>query len=254
MAFSLRVRPRERDIIVSVLAVLKSPLVDVEDFDRMVSAGTGQLEPGALLLNFTPRVGLSVFLVAVSTCSAGPGPPAQPLDRQSVALSVGGRVMKGDNGSAALDHSTRGGRGRELHDVKNRPVSTIRAAVQTPPPPPTHTNNTIQCFLLRTTSSSAHPVASRESQQGLKLESGCACAVFFEKDTRRRSHRTRSSRVRQRSAAQGATCTTGSCRTPGLQPAGSCGEEAIFEGLTCLIGRVFKIRALQASGAVCNTL
>lgn len=157
VAFSPRVRPHERDIIVSVLAVLKSPLVDVEDFDRVVGAGAGQLEPGALLLNFTARVGLSVFLVAVSTCSTGPGPPAEPLDRQSVALSVGGRVMKGDNGSADLESSTRGRRGREGHDGRNTPVSAIRAAVQ---PPPTHANNTIQCLLLRTTSSSVHPVAS----------------------------------------------------------------------------------------------
>lgn len=132
VAFSPRVRPHERDIIVSVLVVLKSPLVDVEDFDRVVRAGAGQLEPGAVLLNFTPRVRLSVFLVAVSTCSTGPRPPAEPLDRQSVALSVGGYVMKGDNGSAALDNSTRGRRGRELPDVKNTPVSAIRAAVQTP--------------------------------------------------------------------------------------------------------------------------
>lgn len=103
VAFSPRVRPREGDAIVSVLALLKSPLVDVEDFDRVVGAGAGQLEPGAVLLRFTPRVGLSVFLVVVSTCSAGPGPPAEPLDRQSVALSVGERVMKGDNGGAALE-------------------------------------------------------------------------------------------------------------------------------------------------------
>lgn len=106
VAFSPRVRRHERDIIVSVLAVLKSPLVDVEDFDRVVGTGAGQLEPGALPLNFTPRVGLSVFLAAVSTCSTGPGPPAESLDRQRVALSVGGCVMKGDNSGAALDNST----------------------------------------------------------------------------------------------------------------------------------------------------
>lgn len=34
-----------RDIIVSVLVVLKSPFVDVEDFDRVVGAGTGELDP-----------------------------------------------------------------------------------------------------------------------------------------------------------------------------------------------------------------
>lgn len=77
-----------RDIIVSVLVVLKSPLVDVEDFDRVVSAGTGELEPGALLLDFTLCVGLSIFPVVLSTYSTGPGPPAEPLDRQRVALSV----------------------------------------------------------------------------------------------------------------------------------------------------------------------
>ena len=91
VAFSPRVLPHERDIIVSVLAMLKSPLVDVEDFDSVVGAGAGQLEPGALLHGFTPRVGLSIGLLAVSTCLAGPGPPAEPFDRQSVALSVGGR-------------------------------------------------------------------------------------------------------------------------------------------------------------------
>lgn len=72
----------------SVLVVLKSPLVDVEDFDRVVGAGAGKLEPGALLLDFTPCIGLSIFPVVLSTYSTGPGPPAEPLDRQRVALSV----------------------------------------------------------------------------------------------------------------------------------------------------------------------
>lgn len=34
-----------RDIIVSLLVVLKSPFVDVEDFDRVVGAGAGELDP-----------------------------------------------------------------------------------------------------------------------------------------------------------------------------------------------------------------
>lgn len=65
---------------------------------------------------------------------------------------------------------------------------------------------------------------------------------MVDKDTRRRSLHRRSSRARQRPAARGTTCTAGSCRTPGLQRAGSCGdqeqtntlsvieEDATFEG------------------------
>lgn len=50
VAFGATVRPvahspsvplRARDIIVSVLVVLKSLFVDAEDFDRVVGAGTG---------------------------------------------------------------------------------------------------------------------------------------------------------------------------------------------------------------------
>ena len=86
------------DIIVSVLVVLKSPFVDVEDFDRVVGACTGKLDPGALLLDFTLSVRLSILrLVVLSTYSASPGPPAEPLDRQRVALTVKGCVMKGNN-------------------------------------------------------------------------------------------------------------------------------------------------------------
>lgn len=70
-----------RDRIVSVLLVLKSPFVDVEDFDRVVSTSTGKLDPGAVLLDFTFSASLSIPLVVVSTCSASPGPPAEPLDR-----------------------------------------------------------------------------------------------------------------------------------------------------------------------------
>lgn len=114
--------------MVSVLAVLKSPRVDVEDFDRVVGAGAGQLEPGALPLAFTPHVSPSVSPVAISTCSTGPGPPAEPLHRQSVALSVGGRVMKGDNGGAALEEDEDGNDG----DMKTTPVSASGAAVQSP--------------------------------------------------------------------------------------------------------------------------
>lgn len=86
--------------MVSVLVVLKSSPVDVEDFDRVVGAGAGELQPGALLL----RVGLSVFPAAPPTCSTGPRPPAQPLHRQAVALSGGGRVMKANNWK--LHHNT----------------------------------------------------------------------------------------------------------------------------------------------------
>lgn len=105
VALSPRVCPHVRDIIVSVLVVLNSLLVDVEDFDRVVGTGTGKLEPGALLLNFTLCVGLSIFLVVVSTYSTSAGPPAESLDRQRVALSVKGCVMKGDNRRQALDDS-----------------------------------------------------------------------------------------------------------------------------------------------------
>lgn len=95
---SVQVSLRVRDIIVSVLAVLKSPFVDVEDFDRVVGAGAGELNPGALLLNFSLSVRLSVLpVVVVMTCTASPGPPAEPLDRQRVALSAKGCVMKGNS-------------------------------------------------------------------------------------------------------------------------------------------------------------
>lgn len=88
VALSPGVCLRERgDIIVSVLVVLKSPFVDVEDFDRVVSAGAGELDPGALLLALAASISLSVRPLVVSTCSAGPGPPAEPLDSQRVALS-----------------------------------------------------------------------------------------------------------------------------------------------------------------------
>lgn len=90
----------------SVLAVLKSQLVDVEDFDRVVGAGAGELDPGALLLRPTVPVSLSILLsvhsappaVVLPTCSPGSGPPAEPLHRQSVALSDAGRLVKEERG------------------------------------------------------------------------------------------------------------------------------------------------------------
>lgn len=83
----------------SVLVVLKSPLVDVEDFDREVGAGAGKLGPRALPLDFTLCPRPSIFLVVVvTTYATSPGPPAEPLDCQRVALSVKGYVMKGNNG------------------------------------------------------------------------------------------------------------------------------------------------------------
>lgn len=97
VALSPSVSLRVRDIIVSVLVVLKTPLVDVEDFDRVVGAGAGKLEPGALLLDFTLCIMLSIFPVVLSTYSTSPGPPAEPLDRQRVALSVKGYVIKGND-------------------------------------------------------------------------------------------------------------------------------------------------------------
>lgn len=82
--------------IVSVV-VLKSFFVDVEDFDRVVGAGTGKLHPGALLCEFSLVATLSIRLAALYTCSAGSGPPAESLDCQRVALSTEGSVMKGNN-------------------------------------------------------------------------------------------------------------------------------------------------------------
>ena len=81
-----------RDIIVSLLVVLKSPFVDVEDLDRVVGAGTGKLDPGALfllllLLLFLPLSLTRSVLLVLSPCSPGPGPPAEPLHCQRVALS-----------------------------------------------------------------------------------------------------------------------------------------------------------------------
>jgi len=45
---------------VSLWSVLKSPCVDVEDFDGVVGAGAGELDPGVLVLNVTPVVILSI--------------------------------------------------------------------------------------------------------------------------------------------------------------------------------------------------
>lgn len=89
----------------SVMAVLKSPFVDVEDFDRVVDAGTGKLHPGALLFKLTLAVTLSILLAVVLTCSASPGPPAEPLDCQSMALSIKGCVMKGNSGLNVDKHA-----------------------------------------------------------------------------------------------------------------------------------------------------
>lgn len=97
VALSQSVSLGVRDIIVSVLVVLKSPFVDVEDFDRVVGTGAGELDPGALLLDFTLSITLSILLAIPPTCSASLGPPAEPFYCQSVALSVRGCVMKGDN-------------------------------------------------------------------------------------------------------------------------------------------------------------
>lgn len=104
VALSPSVSHMQRDIIVSVLVVLKSQFVDVEDFDRVVGAGTGKLDPGAFILQFIFSVSLSILLpfqsnpaIVLSSCSASSGPPDQPLDCQGVALSVKGEVMKGNN-------------------------------------------------------------------------------------------------------------------------------------------------------------
>lgn len=82
-----------RSIPVSVLAVLKSLFVDVEDFDRVVRAGTSELQPGALV-RLALAVSLSIFLfflhdptAVVTTCATNSRPPAKPLDRQTMALS-----------------------------------------------------------------------------------------------------------------------------------------------------------------------
>ncbi|TNN85809.1 hypothetical protein EYF80_004056 [Liparis tanakae] len=88
-----------RDTRVSLWSLLKSPRVDVEDFDGVVGAGAGELDPGVLVLDVAPSVILSVWRVVLVTCSAGPGPPAEPLDRQSVALSARVHVMKGNHGT-----------------------------------------------------------------------------------------------------------------------------------------------------------
>lgn len=53
------------DIIVSVVAVLKSLFVDVEDFDRVVCAGTSKLDPGALLFEFSLRVTRPIHLAVL---------------------------------------------------------------------------------------------------------------------------------------------------------------------------------------------
>lgn len=82
--------------MVSVV-VLKSLFVDGEDFDRVVGAGTGKLDPGALLLEFSLIVTPSVRLALLYTCSTSSRPPVEPLDSQRVALSTERSVMKGNN-------------------------------------------------------------------------------------------------------------------------------------------------------------
>lgn len=53
------------DIIVSAVAVLKSPFVDVEDFDRVVGTGTSKLDPGALLFEFSVCVTQPIHLAVL---------------------------------------------------------------------------------------------------------------------------------------------------------------------------------------------
>lgn len=79
--------------MVSVSAALKSAAVDAEDPDRVVGAGAGELEPGALLLLL-----ILVFPATPQpTCPTRTRPPAQPLNRQTVALSEEGCMMKEKN-------------------------------------------------------------------------------------------------------------------------------------------------------------
>lgn len=97
MALSPSVHLHVRDTIMSVLLVLKSTLVDVEDFDGVVSARAGKLEPGALLLDFTLCIRQSIFLAVLTTDLTSPGPPAESFDRQRMALPVKVYMMKGNN-------------------------------------------------------------------------------------------------------------------------------------------------------------
>lgn len=87
VALHSRVCLHARDIIESLLPLLKSPSVDVEDFDRVVGAGAGKLDPETLVLGFILFFCPSTR-PALLTCSPGPGPPAQGLHCQSVALAV----------------------------------------------------------------------------------------------------------------------------------------------------------------------
>lgn len=96
-ACGLRLSLQARDTIMSVSVGLQSPHTDVEDFDGVVGAGAGKLDPGAILLDFTPSVSLSSLLVILFIDSTGSGPPAEPLDRWRVTLSVKGCVVKGNN-------------------------------------------------------------------------------------------------------------------------------------------------------------
>lgn len=76
---------REKDIMKSVFVVLESQFVDAEDFDSVVVTGAGKLDPGALF-KFPFSVTLCILVADLCTCSTGLGPPAEPFDRQRVAL------------------------------------------------------------------------------------------------------------------------------------------------------------------------
>ena len=72
---------------------LKGVAVDIEDLDGVVGPGAGQLEPAALLATCLPP-GPAGGPGALLPGPARPGPPAQPLHRQRVALSGATRKSK----------------------------------------------------------------------------------------------------------------------------------------------------------------
>lgn len=110
------------------MLVLKSPSVDVEDFDRVVGAGAGELHPGVLLLSFPLAAILSTRPVVLVTYSAGPRPPAEPLHCQSVALSARVHVMKGKNETTLDDGPTRQSVLLE-HKTQDNPVRVSNKSV-----------------------------------------------------------------------------------------------------------------------------
>lgn len=110
--------------LVSVSVALKSAAVDAEDSDRVVGAGTGELQPGAFLL--LPLFFLLVFIAPPRlTCATRTRPPAQPLHCQTVALSVEGYALKEKNETNLKTYVLNHAAYIELHSVVRKTVEQV---------------------------------------------------------------------------------------------------------------------------------